>query len=232
MTKRRRAASAAVFSPPTGDKELDAWLAPKRTAAIARILKAVGEVPTIDEIRLAADLFEAYIRAVVVLDPLEISRAKSRLKKLQLIIKATKKLNTQVASDFFISATIDKIDTPFGTPPLKRLLLDADILKNELTRFANQWQHHKAELSRDMKGRRPSVFEWLAGVSLPLVYERHFLRSAGRSRNAKSEPSGPMVRFIEATLRELGLPRKRESAVRAFSRLQRQRDEERKREGT
>jgi hypothetical protein len=233
MTKRLRAASAAVFSPPTGDKELDTWLAPERTAAITRIRKAVGEGPTINEIRLATDIYEAFIRAIAVLDPLEISKSKGRLKILQRITKATEQLDKLVALDFFISATINKVDTPFNIPPIKRVLLDADILENELTRLANQWQHHKADLSRDMKDRRPSLFEWLAGASLPLVYERHFLRRAARSRNAKSEPSGPMVRFIEATLKELGLPRKRESIVRAFSRLQCQRDEERvKREET
>jgi hypothetical protein len=216
-----------MFSPPTGDKESDAWLAPKRAAAINRILKAVGEVPTNNEIRLATDIYEAYIRAIVVLDPLEISRGAGRLEKLRRIVEAIKKLDTLVASDFFISATINKVDTPFGMPPIKRMLLDADILKNELTRFASQWQRHKADLWRGLKSRGPSELEWLMGVSFPLVYERHFLRRAGRSRNAKGEPSGPMVRFIEATLKELGLPRKRESIVRAFSRLQRQRDEER-----
>jgi hypothetical protein len=229
MTKTRRAASAAVFSPPTGDKELDARLAAKRTAAITRILKAVGKVPAVNEIRLATDIHEAYIKALVVLDPLEISRAKSRLKKLQRIINATKKLHTLVASDFFISATINKIDTPFGIPPLKRLLLHADILKNELTWFANQWQRQRADLS-DVSSRRPSVFEWLAGVSLPLVYERHFLRHAGRSRNAEGNASGPMVRFIEASMRELGVKKfKPESINRAFTRLTRQREEERTR---
>jgi hypothetical protein len=229
MTKRRRAASATVFSPPTGDEELDTWLAPRRTAAINRILKAIREVPTINETRLATDIYDAYIRAIGVLDPLEISKAEGRLEKLQRVIETIKKLDTLVASDFFISATINKVDTPFGMPHIKHMLFDADILKNELTRFANQWRRHKADLSRDRKDRRPSLFEWMAGVSLPLVYERHFLRRAGRSRNAKGEPSGPMVRFIEATLKELGLPGKRESIVRAFSRLQRQRDEERTR---
>jgi hypothetical protein len=218
MTKRLRAASAKAFSPPTG---ADDRLAEERTAAITRIRKAVGKVSAINEIRLATD-----IRTTVVLDPLEISRAKKRLETLERIVQAIEKLDTLIASDFFISATINKIHTPFGFRPLQRLLLEANILKNELTQFANQWQRHKDDLSRDMKGRRPSLFEWLAGASLPLVYERHFLRRAGRSRNAKAEPDGPMVRFIEATLKELGLPRKRESIVRAFSRLRRQRDEE------
>ena len=146
--------------------------------------------------RLAADIQEAYIGATVILDPLEISRAKSRLEELQRIIDAIKKLDALIASDFFISATINKVDTPFSIPPIKRMLLDARTLGNELTLFANEWERTKADLSYGLKNRRPSFFEWFAGVSLPLVYERHFLRPAGRSRNAEGEPSGPMVRLL------------------------------------
>ena len=67
-------------------------------------------------------------------------------------------------------------------------------------------------------------------MALPLVYERHFLSQLVAPRNAKGEPGARCGRFrFEATMSELGIPYSPESIVRAFTRLRRQREEEKAR---
>lgn len=231
VTKRRRAAYAVVFMPPTGIKKLDDWVRAKRTASISRIVKAVGKVPDSEE-SLATNIYRAFSEESALRDPLEGSKAKSRLEKIQEIINAAEKLDTLIAADPYISAKLlnrtttnpfVSTTTPFEIPSMAAPHLSALSLRNELVLVAKNWLD-KADLPDE---RRPSELEWLAGVSLPLVYERHFRHRAGRSRNAKGEPSGPTVKFVEATLREAGVPCKRETIVRAFSRLAKQRNDER-----
>jgi hypothetical protein len=221
MTNKRRAASAAVFLPPTGDKLLDARRAPRRAAAIARILKAVGK-SRVNKKRLAADIVGASMEKPSYLDVLEGSSAKSRLKKVRRILQALAKQDALIDADPYIGATINKIDWPFQVPPIKDVLLRLLRLERSLAWLSKQWRG-KVDVPDNLKDRRPTEREWLAGVSLPLVYERHFLRRAGRSRNVKGDPTGPMVDFIDAALKELGLPYARESIVRAFTRLSAQR---------
>jgi hypothetical protein len=79
-----------------------------------------------------------------------------------------------------------------------------------------------------LRGRRPTGPEMLAGVYLPLIFEMHFLQRAARSRDKGGKPSGPMVRFIRATMRELGLRYSDESIVRAYSLRATLRKEERR----
>jgi len=56
----KKNAALAPFLPPIGDKWFDDWVTPQRTAAIARILRAVGKSAD-DEVQLATDIFEAYV---------------------------------------------------------------------------------------------------------------------------------------------------------------------------
>jgi hypothetical protein len=100
-------------------------------------------------------------------------------------------------------------------PPVHRLLFDLTIFENELISIAER-RHSKFPAN----SRRPSELEWLAGVSLPLVYERNFGAPAGRSRGSTSgNPGGPTVRFVAATLNEVGVSYSDESIVRAMTRL-------------
>jgi hypothetical protein len=116
--------------------------------------------------------------------------------------------------------------------PIILLLFELQSLRERLSWLAREWQG-KMDLPYSLKGRRPRELEWLAGVALPLVYERHFLHRAGRSRNAAGEVSGPTIRFIQATLNEVGILYSEESIARAFSRLTALRNERRaKTEGT
>jgi hypothetical protein len=55
---------------------------------------------------------------------------------------------------------------------------------------------------------------------LPCVFEEHFHRKPGGSRNKTNKKGdGPCVRFIEATMRELGKPYSPASILRAMTRL-------------
>jgi hypothetical protein len=97
MAKKRTAAVAA-FVPPSGDKALDNWFAPLRTAAIDRILKAVGK-STDDEVQLATDIFEAYVATPSKLDLQEGSKAAQRLQKVKGIRKAVEKQAALTSAD-------------------------------------------------------------------------------------------------------------------------------------
>jgi hypothetical protein len=87
---RKRTAAVVAFVPPSGHKVLDDCFARLRTAAIARILKAVGKstddegqlaIDTDDEIQLATDIFEAYVATPIQLDQHEGSKAAERSAK-------------------------------------------------------------------------------------------------------------------------------------------------------
>ena len=189
VTKRRRAVYAVVFMPPTGIKKLDDWVRAKRTAAIARIVKAVGTKPDNEE-NLATNIYRAFCEESTARDPLERSKGKARLAKVKEIIEAAEHLDTLITADPYISARLQPTTTPFKMPSMTALRFAAISLRDGLTLVAQNWRD-KTDLADK---RHPSELEWLAGVSLPLVYEQHFRRRAGRSRNA-GEPSGPTVRF-------------------------------------
>jgi hypothetical protein len=74
--------------------------------------------------------------------------------------------------------------------------------------------------------RIPTASEWLAGVELPLVFEKFFRRKEGRSRSG-GKPSGPTVRFVNAVMTEVDTPFSEESIVRAMTRLDEIRDRRR-----
>jgi hypothetical protein len=68
-----------------------------------------------------------------------------------------------------------------------------------------------------------SPADWLMGQRLPEIYSRFFGEVPGRSRGKDGSPSGPCVRFIEASLREMqvkkrdGTPYAAETIARAIS---------------
>jgi hypothetical protein len=179
MSMRRRSAAGAVwFTPPTGIKSLDDLIARRRTAAIARIVKAVGNIPS-DDARLATAIWQAYIETPADLGISERSHAKERLKAVRGVVKAADKLDVLIASDPFIRQRLNYVSTPFSLPPIKQLLVEAHALLAELASLAKEGRS-KAAMTERSNDRRPSELEWLAGVRLPLIYERHFgRRSAG-----------------------------------------------------
>ena len=202
-----------AFTPPTGEKAFDDWIAPQRTAAISRILKAVGKSPN-SELDLATGIYHACVETQSKLDPLDGSKASNRLRKIKRIVKALQKQIAFVSADPYLKRRI-KDANGVAPRPIVQLLFELQSLENEWSWLAKKWRS-KADLPPSLKDRRPSELEWLAGVSLPLIYERNFLRRAGRSRTTTG---GPTVRFIAATLSELGLSYSNESILRAMSRL-------------
>jgi hypothetical protein len=203
----------AVFLPPTRTRDLDDWLAPAREAAIAYITDKVRRSPK-DRDKLAEAIFDAFIELRGQIDPSESRGAPKRLRKIQQILKAVRKCAAWIDSDPYISKRINKY-VGLVLPPVHRLLFDLTIFENELIVLA---ERRRSKFPSD--SRRPSELEWLAGVSLPLVYERNFGHPAGRSRGSTSgDPGGPTVRFVAATLEAVGVSYSNESIVRAMSRL-------------
>lgn len=50
-----------------------------------------------------------------------------------------------------------------------------------------------------------SAVQWLAGVTLPEIYQRHFRRKGKRSRDNGGPASGPYIRFVSAVLGEFSI---------------------------
>jgi hypothetical protein len=84
---------------------IHAQATPLRTAAIARILKAVGK-STDDEVQLATDIFEAYVATPSKLDLQEGSKAAQRLQKVKGIRKAVEKQVALIGADPYLSKAI------------------------------------------------------------------------------------------------------------------------------
>ena len=204
-------AAVAIFLTPTRTGGLDDWIAPQREAAIASIIDKVRRSPE-DRDKLAEAIFDAYIELPGLFDPSENREARKRLKKVQQILKGVRKCAAWIDSDPRISKRINK-NGGLVLPPLQRLLFDLTIVENELIVLA---ERRRSQFPP--KSRWPSELEWLAGVSLPLVYERNFGQPAGRSRGSTSgKPGGPTVRFVAATLNEIGVSYSDELIVRAMS---------------
>ena len=204
--------------------------------AVDRILAAVGKVPLgLDRKALCADIADAYHSRRHAFDLADGAKAQDQVKLLRRIRKTAEKLAALLsAADTTIDATIamclDKITPPWGkiAPPMASPAAPKPIEQLNLwlralamaegvrERRATKWRTaHKDD--GDLRGRRVTEKEWLAGVSLPLVFEWHFRERAGRSRSKAGEPSGPMVRFIGAAMKELGLPYDDELILRAYS---------------
>jgi hypothetical protein len=177
----------------------------ERKAAIERIVKATGRSPD-DADKLVEDICQAdddYSQTLNVKQA-EAQRTHRLLKRIRKGMANSAKL---IETDPIIKKIADSYELP--------RLLEA------LGNFEN-WQamRHRAKKNQGKKSRQASAIEWLAGVSLPLVYERRFGAAVVYSRRAgDSVPHGPAVSFIEATLAELGLKYDRHSIGRALTRL-------------
>jgi hypothetical protein len=206
-------------------------------AAIERILTAVGKnhvLPGLDREALRVEIGHAYFERRRAFDPFRSSGARERLKRLRSMHKAAKKLRKLIDADSYIEAAIDYYvkkrwpspanpfdhSLPLAPPPAIRFLEQLELAiadcEQRDARKAEKWRNAKRDPRLDK--RRPTEKDILAGVLLPLLFERNFLRHAGRSRGKSGPPSGPMVRFISAVMQELGLPYSDEAIVRAYTR--------------
>ena len=207
--------------------------------AIDRILTAVGRShisPGLDKRALCADIADAYYSRSHAFDLFHGSEAQDQLKLLRRIRRTAEKLasllKANTAVDGMIREHLEGITPPWGkiAPPmgssaapkpidqLDRWLRAVARVEKGQEHVATKWRT-ASKSNPNWRGRRPTAAEWLAGVSLPLVYEWHFRQHAGRSRTNEGTPTGPMVAFIGATLKEFGIRYSDELIMRAFSRL-------------
>jgi hypothetical protein len=215
------------------------WRVKKAGAeAIERILTAVGKKPPgLDREALRADIGQAYVSRRNGFDLFRGSEASGRLKRLRDMRGALKKAATLMKADRRADAMIQwalkrdwPVPKPFSPllgpsepqavlPFLERLQVAIAEIEKQQKSIAEKYRNaHKRD--PNLKGRRLTEQEWLAGVELPLVFERHFRLRAGRSRgkSGSGPPTGPMVEFISATMKELGFKYTKESIARAYNR--------------
>jgi hypothetical protein len=136
------------------------------------------------------------------------ARARKRIKRLKQILEAAKQLESLLKVQDDASHIIREC---FGEGPLVtviQLFAEIEALLRVLSNHdPSQWGN-------------PTTNVWLAGAELPYVFEEHFCRKPGASRNkAHKKGGGPCVRFIEATMLELGRPYSTASILRAMTRL-------------
>jgi hypothetical protein len=192
--------------------------------ALNRILIAVGSkhVPVnLDKDALGRDITAAYYARDCAFDLFGGSKAQHRLKYLRRVRSTAEKLTKLLEKDAGVSAMIAGQSAKWGAGApaqhLKQLQSAVVAIEQQQESIGRKWRTaHKN--SPDLRGRRLTEAEWLAGVSLPLVFEKHFGRTAGRSRDRAGDPCGPTFHFVASTLKELGISYRDESVIRAFSR--------------
>jgi len=192
-----------------------------------KIIKAVGSryVPaTLDRSALRRAIHESDKSAEIISADRRGARARKRLKRLKQVRETAKQLASLLevkddASDM-IENLWSKSARPLGEWPLalvSRLIVDVV-----------EASEHALSNPEPRQWANPTANEWLAGAELPCVFEEHFRREPGVSRNkTHKKGSGPCVRFIEATMRELGVCYSPASILRTMTRLRDLRDRRR-----
>jgi hypothetical protein len=135
------------------------------------------------------------------------ARARKSLKRLKQIRETAELLAVLLDTKDDASNLIQKLCGEWPNAMVSRLIVDVETLEDVLgDGKPSQWGN-------------PSANEWLAGVELPCVFQEHFHREPGGSRNKARKVGGPCVRFIEATMRELGKSYDPASILRAMTSL-------------
>jgi hypothetical protein len=179
--------------------------------AAGRILGAVGKkfVPAdLDRSALRAAIEQAWVAREIIDKNRPGPRLRRCLNQLDHAYKAADKLaSTLVANNDLVERVTDLV--PEAILNIRQVAIVIKVLKERIGNYrtiANEYR------------RVPTATEWLAGVELPCIYEVHFRRGTGVSRDKVSgKPGGPMVRFIAAALNEARVPVKDETIVRAVT---------------
>ena len=116
--------------------------------------------------------------------------ARKLLKQFKQVRETTDQLALLLDAKNDASDLIQELCGEWPKAMVSRLIVDVEAL---------EWVLGNREFPQG-----PNAKEWLAGVELPCVFEEHFHRKPGRSRNKDGEPDGPCVRFIATTMLELG----------------------------
>jgi hypothetical protein len=176
---------------------------------VDRIIAAVGHkyVPdTLDRSALRRAINESEKRAKIISANRHGARARNRLKRVRGIRDAAKELASLLEVKDDASDLIDEICGEWPQTTVRWLIAYCAAIEEVFGKLkASRWGN-------------PTVNEWLAGAELPCVFAEHFRRPPGGSRNKTYQKGGgPCVRFIEATMRELGRLYSAASIVRALT---------------
>jgi hypothetical protein len=180
--------------------------------------------PNLDRSALRRAIDESEKSAKIISANRRGARARKRLKRLKQIRETAEQLASLLEVKDDASDPIEKLWSKsaqrLGDWPLalvSRLIVDhVEAIEHALSNAEpSQWGN-------------PTANEWLAGAELPCVFEEHFRRKPGGSRNkTHKKGDGPCVRFIEATMRELGVRYSPASILRTMTRLRALRDHRR-----
>lgn len=178
-------------------------------AALNGIIQAAGKAPDDlkrEELRSALENIPSWYATHQNLR-VSVTRKRAGISK---ILSAAKRLKTSLSGDaWLLILNRLAISDPDPRGTLTWLINTAkDILNKDLERLS--------EIVEDFKTDSP--MEYIAGVQLPAIFERHLHGSRGRSRTADGTPGGPCVRFVHQAMIELGMPYDKELIIRAMSR--------------
>ena len=182
---------------------------PLNERGLDQIIRAVGKnfVPAdLDRSALRRAIDESENFAEIISVHRRGARARKLLKQLKQVRETTDHLALLLDAKNDASDLIQKLSGEWPKVIVSRLIVDVEALEHVLGK------------GKPPQGRNPSAKEWLAGVELPCVFDENFHRKPGGSRSKAGKAGGPCVRFIEATMRELGKPYDPVSILRAMTR--------------
>jgi hypothetical protein len=172
-------------------------------AAVDRIVAEVGAkyVPAeLDRARLGADLQDSWNLLVALLD--EPPRIwKQRRRRLQKIIALTDDLKSSM-DDKLVFHLFDHWARawPTDNDPTSA---DLRAILDWIAGTAGGYLAYEEEFTRTKEfqgGRSPA--DWFLGGRLPYIFAQHFGRSGFSRHPTSGKPIGPMIRFVQAALRE------------------------------
>jgi hypothetical protein len=176
--------------------------------ALNRIIAAAGAKPSHREnlresILRAEMLFRAGIR--------QRRQNKSLDRKLISVVKTAKKLQQMLADKVvWQELTLDGSDK--GGNEILNGLDWLIIAERPEYRWRPPKSNTRWKLPRVFEKTRSAV-DWLAGIELPDIYQRHFRRRPTSWKDANGNIKGAYIDFAEAVLRELGIVPKKRSFV-------------------
>ncbi len=175
--------------------------------AVARVLAAIGPKyvpPNLDLEKLRRDLDWAgtWYRTSLAL------REKSkRDRRIGTVLKAARQYEQAFAKLKYgdLPIVTEKREAGPGCTETHEVIRQAEAAL--ATEEQSTWQQDAAvQIITELHLTERSAFEWLVGIHLVELYERHFQRKAGYSTPPEGgAPSGPYIRFTMSVLSELGI---------------------------
>jgi hypothetical protein len=195
--------------------------------AIERILAATGaqHIPrSLDKNELAAGLEACQRTYVVIVERNSDRRVKNEIRRLKLIQAAAVRFNKQMTGDDIWSSQdweVEHVSYEVDSM-IRRLEYRINDLEYDLRWGPDFLNVARLGIYKDT-WKAYSPFEWLAGHYLPKLFEEQVgLKPAFHRHSRDNLPDGPVIRFTEQALAELGVTRgkrrySRESIAKAMT---------------